>query len=132
MATIVVTGRDAEVTSRNKQRAEEKLAKLERYFDGITRIEAILAHQADAAEVELVISVRRGRPIVCHGSAKELYAALDGVIDKAEIQLTRFKERAKAHRAEPTGMAAAEPESLPEEPLESYDEIVDRTGYSSE
>ena len=134
MATIVVTGRDSEVTSRNKQHAEDKLAKLERYYNGITKIEAVLGHQADGAEAELVISVRRRKAIVCHGKAKELYAAIDVVLDKAEGQLTKFKERTLDQRTRiPTGQVAAG-EAMgvadDEENLESYEDIVENTDFS--
>ncbi len=134
MATIVVTGRDSEVTSRNKQHAEDKLAKLERYYNGITKIEAVLGHQADGAEAELVISVRRRKAIVCHGKAKELYAAIDVVLDKAEGQLTKFKERTQDQRTRtPTGqLAAGEAMGVAddEENLESYEEIVEKTDFT--
>ncbi len=134
MAAIVVTGRDSEVTSRNKQHAEDKLAKLERNYSGITKIEAVLGHRADGAEAELVISVRRRKAIVCHGKAKELYAAIDVVLDKAEGQLTKFKERTQDQRARiPTGQAAAG-EAMAvaddEENLESYEDIVENTDFS--
>ena len=134
MATIVVTGRDSEVTSRNKQHAEDKLAKLERYYNGITKIEATLGHQADGAEAELVISVRRRKAIVCHGKAKELYAAIDVVLDKAEGQLTKFKERTQDQRTrKPTGQVAPD-EAMgladDEENLESYEDIVEKTDFS--
>ena len=39
MAAIVVTGRDARISTREKQHAEGKLEKLERYFDGIHQLE---------------------------------------------------------------------------------------------
>ena len=134
MATIVVTGRDSEVTSRNKQHAEDKLAKLERYYNGITKIEAVLGHQADGAEAELVISVRRRKAIVCHGKAKELYAAIDVVLDKAEGQLTKFKERTQDQRTrKPTGQVApgeAMGVADDEENLESYEDIVEKTDFS--
>lgn len=133
MATIVVTGRDSEITSRNKQHAEEKLAKLERYHSGIKRIEAILGHDADGAEAELVISVRRRKAIVCHGKAKELYAAIDVVIDKAEGQLTKIKERSQDLRRKPTGQVAAGEATGAaddEDNLESYEDIVEKTDFS--
>ena len=135
MATIVVTGKDSEVTSRNKQHAEEKFAKLSRYYDGITKIEAVLGHRSDGAEAELVISVRRRRPIVCHSRAKELYAAIDMVLDKAEGQLTRFKERTKNQRAKKragrVSVTNAEGVTLDgEENLESYEDIVEKTDFS--
>ena len=44
MPTIVVCGRDAQITSDSKKHAEEKLGKLGKYFDAIGKIEAILGH----------------------------------------------------------------------------------------
>jgi putative sigma-54 modulation protein len=131
MPTIVVTGRDAHVTSRNKSHTEEKIAKLERYFDGIVKIEAVLGHAGDSAEVELIISVRRAKPIVCHSEAKDLYAAIDKVVDKAETQLTKFKERRKAHKGERGRTDGGGPVSAVEdEPLETYDEVIDKRDFS--
>ena len=95
MATIIVTGRDGLVTARNRQRAEEKIQKLEKYFDGIGKIEAILGHSGDTASVELVITVRRGNPIICHSQAKDMYAAIDQLIDKLDRQVKKHKEKLK-------------------------------------
>lgn len=130
MPTIVVTSRDAQVTAKNREHAEDKISKLEKYFDGIGRIEAVLGHTGDVADVELVITVPRGKPIVCHSQAKELYAAIDLALDKAEAQLTKFKEKLKAHRADKrvdldiAGVAGGE-----EEPLETYDDVIDKREF---
>lgn len=97
MPQIVVTGRDGQISAKNREHAEAKIERLERYFDGIEKIEAVLGHSGDEAAVEVIISVRKGRPIVCHSSAKDLYAAIDRVLDKAEGLLTKFKEKLKAH-----------------------------------
>ena len=58
----------------------------------------ILRQNSHDAEAEVVIRVGGGRPLVSHALAKELYAAIDLVIDKAETQLTRHKERVKDHK----------------------------------
>lgn len=132
MANIVVTGRDSNVTTRHKQHTEEKLAKLERYYNGVTKIEAILSHAAEGCEAELVISIRRGNPIICHSQAKELYAAVDACLDKAESQLTKHKERQKNHRGERAADAGAAPTESEgdDEKLESYEDIVEKTDFS--
>ncbi len=132
MATIIVTGRDGLVTARNRQHAEEKIQKLEKYFDGIGKIEAILGHSGDTASVELVITVRRGNPIICQSQAKDMYAAIDTVLDKAEAQLTKFKERRKTHKTEKTGASAGQMESkspADDEGLESYDEVIEKRDF---
>jgi putative sigma-54 modulation protein len=133
MATIIVTGRDGHVTAKNREHAEDKITKLEKYFDGIGKIEAILGHSGDAAAVELVISVRKGNPIVCHSQAKDLYAAIDLVLDKAEAQLTKFKERRKAHKSVKDGgeKSGTKETSTPAEDdgLESYDEVIEKRDF---
>jgi putative sigma-54 modulation protein len=129
---IIVTGRDAQVSSTNKSHAEEKIAKLDRYFNGVQKIEAVLGHSGDQADVELVISVRRAKPIICHSRAKDLYAAIDLVIDKAEAQLTKLKERVKAHKGRSSGDLL--PESVAgadDERLESYDEVIEKREFPS-
>ena len=50
MAAIVVTGRDARISTREKRHAEEKLGKLERYFDGIHQIETASGSEDDNLE----------------------------------------------------------------------------------
>jgi len=131
--TIIVTGRDAQVSSTNRKHAEEKIAKLERYFNGIQKIEAVLGHSGDEAGVELVISVRRAKPIICHSHAKDLYAAIDMVIDKAEIQLTKLKERIKTHKGRNAADLAPDATSVSgdDEKLESYDEVIEKRDFSS-
>jgi putative sigma-54 modulation protein len=147
MPPIVVTGRDDQVTSRHKQHAEAKIAKLERYFDGIVKIEVVLGHlggpgkgapggSGGTAEAEVVLSVRGGKPVVCHSRQDDLYAAIDTVLDKAEVQLTRHKEKLKTHKGAPT---SRHPEEIPggdpvdagpEEPEEtSYQDIVEERDY---
>lgn len=131
MATITVKGRDAEVTAKNRAHAEEKIAKLEKYFDRISRIEVLLGHSGASAEVELVISVPKKKPIVCHASAKDLYTAVDLVVDKAEIQLTKFKEKLKEHKGPKgtfVGDLAAENKS-DDDGLESYDEVIQKRDF---
>jgi putative sigma-54 modulation protein len=131
--TIIVTGRDAQVSSTNKLHAEEKITKLDRYFNGVQKIEAVLGRSGDQADVELVISVRRSKPIICHSRAKDLYAAIDMVIDKAEVQLTKLKERVKAHKGRGSGGAAPEAVASPgdDEGLESYDEVIEKRDFPS-
>ncbi len=148
MPPIVVTGRDDQVTSRHKQHAEEKVAKLDRYFDGIVKIEVVLGHVGGAgkgssggsgsiAEAEMVLSVRGGKPVVCHSRQDELYAAIDTILDKAEVQLTRHKEKLKTHKGTRTSRRSDEIQggdaggghagSGPEEP--SYQDIVEEREY---
>ncbi len=130
MATVVVTGRGGKISARDRKHAESKIDKLNKYFNGITRIEIILQKEAERTDVELVITVRRGGSIVCHSKDKDTYAAIDLVLDKAETQLTRYKEKLRHHRR---GQSAAEMQAVDEkttdEPLEAYDDIVAKRDF---
>ncbi|MBN1419644.1 MAG: ribosome-associated translation inhibitor RaiA [Planctomycetes bacterium] len=95
---IVVTARDPSITTGMKKHASQKMEKLQRYFDGANHVEVILDREGLQNVVELVITVPRGGTIVCHSRGEDLYAAIDMVIDKAETQLTRFKEKIKDRR----------------------------------
>jgi putative sigma-54 modulation protein len=131
MVSIIVTGRSEKGTSRDKTHAEEKIQKLEKYFNGITRIEIILQKNkaTELAEVELVISIKRGSQIVCRSSDKDLYTAIDLVLDKAEIQLTRHKEKLRERRTGKEEGGAQGAEEVGEESLEAYEDIVDKTEF---
>ena len=98
MVPILIIGRNGKVTSTQKDHAKDKISKLERYFNGITRIEVILEKSDERSRAEVVINVKRGGQIVCHCDDKDLYAAIDLVIDKAEVQLTRHKEKVQSKR----------------------------------
>jgi ribosomal subunit interface protein len=142
MPSIVVTGRDDRVSSRHKKHAEEKLSKLNRYFDGIVKIEAILDFSGDGALVEVIMSVRGGKRLVCQSRSKDLYAAIDLVLDKAGAQLKRHKEKLKKRKVEGSrgrrsgepGAAEGAPEATDgggaEEEDESYQDIVEKRDFS--
>ncbi len=130
MAAIVVIGKSEKISSRDKAHAEEKIEKLEKYFNGITKIEIVLSKTGESAEVELIMSIKRGSQIVCRATDKELYAAIDLVLDKAEIQLTRHKEKVRHRRVRKEeggeGTGSKEPG---EESLEAYEDIVEKREF---
>lgn len=135
MALIVVTARSEKITARERKHAAEKIQKLEKYFNGITRIEISLQRAAEVALAELIISVKRGGQIFCKRRDKDLYAAIDLVLDKAEIQLTRHKEKVRTHRgrkgAAVADAVAGSSEAAEGEPLETYDEVIAKREFGS-
>jgi putative sigma-54 modulation protein len=94
---VKVTGRHPGITPELREYVEDKTHRLERYFDGTNRIEVVMSREGDQSVVELLISAT-GRQIVSESQAPELYAAFDAVLDKAEKQLIRHKEKLRQHR----------------------------------
>ena len=97
MVPIIITGRNG-VSTKQKDHAKDKISKLERYFNGITRMEVVLDKGPDRSRAEVLISIKKGSPIVCHHDDTDLYKAIDLIIDKAEVQLTRHKEKIQHKR----------------------------------
>lgn len=105
---IVVTGRCPEITPTMKRHAQRKVGKLSRYFEGTNQVEVVLDRDGADSKVELIIGVSRGGTIVSQCRDEDLYAAIDKVLDKAEKQLTRYKEKLKDKRAGRRGAGRGE------------------------
>jgi len=94
-----VVGRNIEITPAIRQYAESKFEKLTRHFDRIQEITLTVVkdnhHHKGEFEVELRIDVEKHEDFVSSEKHLDLYAAIDGVIDKGVRQLTQYKERLK-------------------------------------
>ncbi len=88
-----LSGRHIEVTPAIHDYAEKKTQRLHRYFDRILSIEGVIEKRDRSFEVEIVTHVEHAQPFVARQTGDDLYAAIDGVTDKLERQLTDHKER---------------------------------------
>lgn len=96
---IEVVGRHFEVTDAIRQYALAKAGKLGKYFDRLQQITIAIqpkdhTHSPEFG-VELVIDVEKHDDFVAHSHAKDVYAAIDLVMEKGERQLRDFKEKLK-------------------------------------
>ena len=96
---IDVVGRNIEMTDALKEFATLKAGKLTKYFDGIQAIRVTLTkddhHKHGTFGAELIIDVEKHEDFVSHEHDKDLYAAIDLVVEKGERQLRDFKEMLK-------------------------------------
>ena len=100
---IKVVARHGELSQDLRSYAEDKMTKLERYFEGIHWVTVTLDDQPEGEDKESGSghgrrprrdAGGRGRgPTICT-------RAIDSVMDKAEHQLTKFKEKLKGHRSQ--------------------------------
>lgn len=95
---IKVIARHGDLPAETKQAAVDKVMKLDRYFEGVQWITVTLDGCSDVKRAEVVIGAVRGAKIVAESEGPDLHEALDLVVDKAEHQLTKFKEKLKDHR----------------------------------
>ncbi len=95
---LSITGHHVDVTNSMRDYVESKLARLERHFDHMTDVHCILTVEKLEHKAEATIHLTGG---TIHADAIELdmYAAIDGLVDKLSRQVTKHKEKLTDHHA---------------------------------
>ncbi len=87
-----ITGRNVEITPGLKKAVEDKVGKLERYFQPDTEVIATLSVQKDKQKIEVTIPVK-GRIIRAEESSNDMYASIDLVEEILERQIKKYKNK---------------------------------------
>ncbi|HEY64857.1 MAG TPA: ribosome-associated translation inhibitor RaiA [Caldilineae bacterium] len=116
--SLIIQGKNIEVTDWLRQYVEKKVGRLDRYLPDIqeTRVE-LSAHRTKSAQDRYVaqITLRANRAILrAEERSHDIFAAIDTVVDKIYRQIDRYKGRRWRKR----GYAEAEPVPLEEEAAE--------------
>ena len=91
---IAVSARHIELTDPIRAYAEEKAARLPKFFDRVTEINVVVNKaDHDNMEVEIVASAEHTDPFVVKVVGPDMYALIDEATDKLERQLRRHKEK---------------------------------------
>lgn len=108
---IKVSARHGHVNESTQQFITEKAEKLLHIFQRIMMIEVVVDHKEDECFVEFMVSAEHKHDFVATGTHKELFAAVDIVLDKLEAQVRRYKEKIQDHRRRPSaGEIAGSPD----------------------
>ena len=92
--TITVIGRHMDVTPPLKAHAENKAAKLEKYYDLIREVEVIFdVGKDDSSNVEMIVHAEHRNTFVAHQGGSDAYACVDGCVHKLERQITEHKQK---------------------------------------
>ena len=91
-----ITGQNIEITDTLREFLNTKFAKLEQYFERINQVYIVLKVEKVVQIADATLHVNGGE---LHASAEgqEMYAAIDGLIDKLARQLTKHKDKLKQH-----------------------------------
>ena len=93
---INLTGHHLAITDSLKDYVEDKFRRLERHFENITRIHVILTVEKERHKAEATLHVNRGN-LFADAERQDMYAAIDGLIDKLDRQLKKHKEKLTDH-----------------------------------
>ena len=111
---VVVRGRNVEVPAHFRQHVAEKLARVERYDQKISRTDVELYHEKNRRQngscQHIEITCRTRGPVIrAEACAADFYQALDLVVDKLERRIRTAADRRRIHhgRRTPTSLASA-------------------------
>lgn len=82
------------VTEPMKTYAQEKIDKLNRY-EKVTRLELTLNTEGERHIAEAIATTGHGKQIVIMEQTQDMYASIDGALDRMERQLRKQKEKIK-------------------------------------
>lgn len=97
---VSMTGRHVELTDPLKQYVREKLQHLKHSFDQVVDVHVVLSVEKFRQRCEISIQANR---LNIHGSheTEDMYASIDGVVDKLNRQLKRYRAKMRKHQASP-------------------------------
>ena len=89
---LSVTGHHVEVTAPLKDYVVSKIEKIERHFDHVSDVHCILTVEKLRHKAEATLSVNGGK-IYADATEEDMYAAIDGLVDKGGRQVKKRKEK---------------------------------------
>lgn len=94
---INITGHHVELTDALSDYVRTKFDKLERHFDNITNTQVTLSVEKQRQQAEADLHLAGGQIFATH-EHDDMYAAIDGLVDKLDRQIIKHKEKMKAHK----------------------------------
>ena len=94
---INISCKHMELTAPIEEYIRRKAEKLSRFYDRIQQVDVILATIPNGDAVEILTDVERHEDFIANCESPDLYACIDGAVDREIRQLSDHKERTKNH-----------------------------------
>ncbi len=92
-----LTGHQLPITPAIREYLATKLERITHHFDNVIDVNVIMSVDKLQQKCEATVHVR-GRDIFCENSSGDMYAAIDGLVDKLDRTIIKHKEKALAQR----------------------------------
>ena len=92
-----LTGHHLEITPAIRDYVSTKLERITHHFDHVIDVNVILTVEKLQQKVEANVHVS-GKDIFCESTANDMYAAIDGLMDKLDRTIIKHKEKSLGHR----------------------------------
>ena len=95
---VTLAGHHIEITQSLKDYLNTKFERIERHFDNVTSVHCILSVEKLEHKAEAKINVSGGT-LFADAIEEDMYAAIDGLVDKLDRQVQKHKEKLTDHHA---------------------------------
>jgi putative sigma-54 modulation protein len=92
-----LTGHHLDITPAIRGYISSKLERIVHHFDHVIDVNVILSSEKLERKVEASVHVR-GKDIHCENADVDMYAAIDGLVDKLDRTIIKHKEKSLEHR----------------------------------
>lgn len=118
---FTITGKHIEITDAIRTHAQEKTAKLPRYYSSVNQVEVIIeGNDGGNPSVEIIARGEHSNVFIAREAGEDTYACIDLAVHKLERQLRRKKEKQRNNKHIP---GAAELK-MPSEETEDQEEVA--------
>lgn len=94
---VSLSGHHVEITDSLRKYVNEKIERLDRHFDQALDIHVVLTVEKLRHKAEATMHVS-GAKMHAECEQDDMYAAIDGMVDKLDRQGKKHKEKIKSHR----------------------------------
>ena len=94
---VSLSGHHVEITESMRNYVNEKVSRLDRHFDQALDIHIVLTVEKLRHKAEATLHVS-GSNLHADDVQEDMYAAIDGLVDKLDRQGKKHKEKVKSHR----------------------------------
>jgi len=94
---LKITGRHMDVTPALQQYLETRFGRLDRYGLKLGQAQVVLGVEKLQHKAEVVCSIN-GKRVQAKTSTREMYASIDGLVDRLDAQLRKWKDRLVSHK----------------------------------
>jgi putative sigma-54 modulation protein len=94
---VHLTGHQIAVTPAIREYVATKLQRIKQHFDQVMEVNVIMSVEKLQQKIEATVHVR-GKDIFCESTAEDMYAAIDGLVDKLDRTILKHKEKHLAQR----------------------------------
>jgi putative sigma-54 modulation protein len=103
---LQLTGHHVDITPAIRQYVITKLDRINRHFDHVIDVTVVLRVDKISHKSEATVHVR-GKDLHAECIDADMYAAIDGLADKLDRQVVKYKEQVKDHRTDTEAIKSA-------------------------